>query len=75
MNKGVGMKMTQEEKEWRAQSDLRTLRDAEEIRNDKSRLEAAMKEAKKQMEALHEIAGKEVGEMIGKVASKDKDEQ
>jgi hypothetical protein len=42
---------------WRAESDLRTLRDAEEIKADSSRVRAAKSEAKKQMNALSKVAG------------------
>lgn len=49
-----------EEKQQKAQNDLRTLRDAEEIRGDKARVTAAEKEGKKQMDALKRtISGSE----------------
>lgn len=42
---------------WRAESDLRTLREAEEIKSDKSRVSAAKTEATKQMSALSRVTG------------------
>ena len=42
---------------WRAQSDLRTLSTADEIRRDQKRLRAAQAEARRQMQALHSVAG------------------
>lgn len=47
-----------EDRKFRAQSDLRTLRDANEIRKDSSRINAARKEADKAMAALKKIGGK-----------------
>ena len=46
------------EKEWRARSDIDTLRQAEEIMKDKKRLDAAKAHAKKQVESLNSIAKK-----------------
>lgn len=40
---------------WEAESDLRTLVSASEIRKDKGRLKRAMAEAKKQLKTLKEI--------------------
>lgn len=42
---------------WRAESDHRTLREAEEIKGDKGRLGAAAAHAKEQMEANAKVAG------------------
>ena len=39
------IKMTEEDKRWRAESDARTLADAQRIAEDKTRLSAAKKEA------------------------------
>jgi hypothetical protein len=47
-----------QEREWRAQDDLRILRQAEEIRMDKSRLTHASKMAEREMKALQKVAGK-----------------
>lgn len=44
---------------WRAESDLRTLRDAEEIRMDKARVARAQSVARDQMKALSKVAGPE----------------
>ena len=44
-----------EEAEFRARDDLRTLSDAQKIRKDKSRFDAAMAEAKRQMKALESL--------------------
>lgn len=41
---------------WRAQSDMRTLVDAQEIRNDPKRLKAALAEAKKQADGLASLS-------------------
>lgn len=46
------------DKKWRAQADLRTLRVAEEIRSDKSRVQAAQRVAKQEVRALTKIAGR-----------------
>lgn len=43
------------EKDWQAQSDLRTCREAMEIRADKARWAAVQKEAKAQRAALEEL--------------------
>ncbi len=45
-------KISLDEKVWRAQSDLDTLRRAMEIKNDSNRYAAVQGEAKKQMAAL-----------------------
>ena len=42
---------------WRAESDLRTLVEAREIRADKPRYSAAMKMAKEKLEVMKDIAG------------------
>lgn len=44
--------MDAEEKRWRAEADLRTLVEAEEIRADKARLKAAMKIRKEKLDAM-----------------------
>ena len=44
-----------EEARWRAESDLRTLRQAEEIRRDNARLQRASKVAAEEMRALQAI--------------------
>lgn len=44
-----------QEKKWRAESDLRTLVDAEKIKSDPDRLKAAMKMKREQMDALKNI--------------------
>ena len=48
-------KMAQEEARWRAQSDLETLRRAEEIRRDATRLARAAKVATEEMKALQAV--------------------
>jgi len=48
--------LTKEEREWRAQSDLSTLRTAEEIRNDQTRVRAAQSLAERELRALKKIA-------------------
>lgn len=52
MNKAA---MAKQEKEWRADSDLRTLIEAEKIKKDKPRYNAAMKIHKDMMAALEKI--------------------
>ena len=44
------------DKDWEAESDLRTLINAEKIKKDKSRMSAAMKKAKEQRDALANVA-------------------
>ncbi len=44
-----------DERKWRRQNDLRTLRDAEEIRGDPNRMSGAKSEAKKDMAALKKM--------------------
>jgi len=48
-------KMAQQEAKWRAESDLRTLREAEEIRRDQARLQRAAKVASEEMQALQAL--------------------
>jgi hypothetical protein len=55
MAKAKGMSMCAMDKEYRAQDDLRALRQAEEIRTDKSRLSAAQKLATKEVQALQRV--------------------
>lgn len=52
MNKA---EMEKQEKEWRADADLRTLIEAEKIKKDKARYAAAMKMHKEQLAALQNI--------------------
>lgn len=42
-------------KEWQAESDMRTLAEAEEIRKDPKRLKAAMAKAKEKIEELQKL--------------------
>jgi hypothetical protein len=49
-------RMAQEEARWRAESDLRTLRQAEEIRRDAARLQRAARVAAEEMKALQAIS-------------------
>ena len=48
--------MTKDEQQWQAEEDARTIERYNEIINDKSRLDRAMKAAKKQVENLTERA-------------------
>jgi len=48
-------KLAQEESRWRAESDLRTLRQAEEIRRDPARLKRAATMADEEMKALQAV--------------------
>lgn len=58
MARASAPRMTTEDKKWRAQEDLRTLRVADEIRTDSSRVQAAKRIAKQEMRALTKIAGR-----------------
>lgn len=49
--------MRAEEAEWRAESDMRTLMEAEQIRKDPKRLKAAQDCAKKKLEAVASVMG------------------
>lgn len=53
----AGPSMT-EQRRWQAEDDLRTLRRAEEIRADKSRVAMAQKMATQELKALQRVAGK-----------------
>jgi hypothetical protein len=46
-----------QEKEWKADSDLRTLIEAEKIKKDKARLAAAMKMRKEKMADMQNLEG------------------
>lgn len=45
-----------QEKQWQAESDLRILKDAEQIKADASRMRAAQNEAKRQISAINKVA-------------------
>jgi len=49
--------MDKQERKWRAESDLRTLTEADQTRRDRPRLNAARGIARKQMASLRRIAG------------------
>ena len=52
------MKVTvNEDAEWRAECDMRTLMEAEEIRKDAKRMKAAQEMARKKLEAAASIMG------------------
>lgn len=53
MRTAVGM--SKEEKDWRAEDDLRTLIEAEKIKKDKARLKAAMAKKREKMKALENL--------------------
>lgn len=50
--------MAAQEREWRAESDMRTLIEAEKIKKDRSRLTAALKKGKQERDALSEVVEK-----------------
>lgn len=52
---GERRKMAQQEAKWQAESDLRTLRQAEEIRRDSTRLQRASRVAAEEMQALQAV--------------------
>lgn len=51
----VNKSYAEEDKKWRAESDLRTLQSAEDIKRDKARMAAAKNCAKEQMQNLKKI--------------------
>jgi hypothetical protein len=55
INAAERRKLAQEEARWRAESDLRTLRQAEEIRRDPARLRQAATMAAEEMKALQAV--------------------
>ena len=59
-------RMTQEDKKYRAEQDLRTLRQAQEVKADKSRVMAAARIAKAEMKALGKISGQISGRSSGR---------
>ena len=54
MAKSSGIAM---DKDWQAESDMRTLAEAEEIRKDPKRLKAALAKAKEKIEELQKLQG------------------
>ena len=46
------------EAQWRARSDMHTLKEAHQIQSDKARLAAATKHAKAELQAMSAVAGK-----------------
>lgn len=50
-------KMSEQEKEYMAENDLRTMVEAEKIKRDKPRMAAAMKKHKEMMAAMESIDG------------------
>ena len=58
-----GISMRKQEDQWRAESDLRTLMDAEKIEKDPKRLAAAQKLAKDRLIALAGVASE--GQSVG----------
>ncbi len=57
-SKGIGAPSKQEQDKWQAESDSRTLMQAEEIKRDSARMKAAQAQAKKQMEELARVVKK-----------------
>jgi len=49
--------MAKQEKEWRADADLRTMIEAEKIKKDKARYAAAMKMRDEMMKGLEKVGG------------------
>ena len=49
------MKVSADEKQWRAEEDMRTLKRAEEIRKDVKRMSAAQECAKKEIESTKTV--------------------
>lgn len=52
MAKSIGIAM---DKEWQAESDMRTLAEAEEIRKDPKRLKAALAKAREKIDELQKL--------------------
>lgn len=65
-------KITEDELKWQAESDARIIEQYNEIINDKSRLDRAMKTAKKQVENLTERANALSKSITGIKSSKKK---
>lgn len=59
----MGIAMSTEDKKWRRESDLRILKEANEIKGDSGRLAGAQREAKEQAAALKGVAGVGGGEV------------
>jgi hypothetical protein len=57
MAKGLGFVMS-EDKKWRAECDMRTLREAEQIMADSKRVAAAKAEAARQIKDLQKVTSK-----------------
>ncbi len=55
MRRSKGALAVSPDQEWRARQDMSTLREAEEIRRDAKRLEAATAQAQKHMEELNRV--------------------
>lgn len=63
--------MSASDKSWQAEADVRTLIEAQVIRNDPKRFKAAQKKAKEQAEAMESALETEPGEKMG---AKDTDD-
>lgn len=57
VNKAPRLAAISEDKKWQAEDDLRTLQRAQEIQKSRSRLSAAKRIAKEQVDALKKVAG------------------
>lgn len=61
MNKAMPMVGQAEERDWKAESDLRTMIEAEKVRRDPERMKAAMEKRKELIEAASAIKEKANG--------------
>lgn len=55
MPKGVAATVSAEERDWQAESDLRTLIEAEKVKSDPKRLKAAMKKKREMKKDLDNV--------------------
>lgn len=55
--KAAARRMGTEERRFRAEDDLRSLKQAEQVRGDRSRLNAAQQIAREQLKALEKVTG------------------
>jgi len=53
----AAVRLSAQDKKWRAQDDLRTLQQVMQIKSDPGRLKAAQTEAQQQLKALEKVKG------------------
>lgn len=65
-------RLSKEDRQWRAQDDIRTLTQADAIRADKQRMSDVTTHAKRQADALHRVAGVKPAAAAKKAAPRGK---